>query len=395
MLCRLYHIAFILLIGFLPQLAVAQSNIHVPWSCGFEENEPTELSQWVLNTSTPDAVDQWHIGKAIRSEGKQSLYISTDSGQTAGFGTSPNTVMAYRRIKFPEGFKEYDISFEWRSQGDGKLYVFFDYSATLIDDLSNEYNLVRYMSSTSGNTLPTKVLDKARYVYSSTFDRYSVMSNSKAWMNVAIDAGAGTTYSERVSTKNSKKEFALVFVWVSTNQTPDNVTVGACIDNIQIASAYKKKPTGLSYQTECSDSSITVFWDGGLQGYMVFYRKASTYSWRQITYQGSLTQPSFTVTGLQDARYDFRIQGWATYVDDNTHQQVTDTFASSTINACLLYCPENQCINFADLKNADCTYGPYTDLYTHHQLVDHGPDDVLSLHTVNTDPEAYDLRTNN
>lgn len=379
------------------------AQIHVPWHCGFEESESAETSQWVLNAGTPDAKDQWYIGNAVRSEGKQSLYISTTSGTMANYGDKQDVVMAYRILTMPQvgSTKEYDISFDFRMQGanTGTLYVFFDNASKLISGTTWE-NVLQYASSSS-IAIPTKVLENARFVCSSypstASNRTQAMSNQPSWKNVSIDAGEGTNYSERFSVKNAEKPQALVFVWVNRNTNPEALEMGACIDNIQISSATVQKPTDLKSQYECADSSITISWKGGLEGYMVEYRKSSAATWRKYTYNGDVTglQHEYKVSGLKDGNYDFRVWGWKKIYNATTHTYDLDSTGFITLSNVLLYCPENMCINFIDLANADCTYGPNDDIYKYHQVLNYGSDDVLSIHTVNSDQELYDPRTNN
>lgn len=374
--------------------------ISIPWSCGFEADETAELSQWVLNPGTSDATDQWTVGTAVRSVRKQSLYISTNGGMMASFGTKRNIVMAYRLINLPVQAKEYDVSFDYRQPSDkGTLYVFFDYASTLITG-TDEYQLLQYASATRADGIPARVLEKARYVStvmpSTDATRTQEMKNTPGWTNVSIDAGSGTNYSERFTTNNSKRQVALVFVWINKNNV-DSVGMGACIDNVQIASATVAKPTNVRATTQCADSSITLSWNSGLDGYMIGYRKSASGSWRTFTYTGSVSpvRLSYTVSGLKDGTYDFRVCGWKKTYNSTTRTWVTDTTGYVSVSNVLLYCPENQCINFADLDNADCGYGQDSDLAMIHEKVDFGADDVLSFHTVNTDQNAYDIRTLN
>ena len=378
-------------------MAISAQQIRIPWSCGFEEDETAEISQWVLNPGTSDAADQWTIGNAVRSVRKQSLYISSDGGVTASFGKKRDIVMAYRLINLPEQAKEYDLSFDYRQPSDkGVLYVFFDYSSSLIYG-TDEYQLLQYANTSRADGIPTRVLEKARYVTtklpSTNASRTQEMKKTNGWTNVSIDAGPGTNYSDRFTTNTSKRQLALVFVWVNKNGQ-DTIGMGACIDNIQIASATVAKPTDVQATHLCADSSITLSWNSGLDGYMVGYRKSTSGSWRTFTYQGSVAprRLSYTVTGLKDGVYDFRVCGWKNVYNSTTQKWVTDTTGYVSVSNYLLYCPENQCINFADLDNAVCTYGPEGAIDRYQHKIDHGWEDVLSLHTVNTDQEAYDIR---
>lgn len=376
----------------LATLTVRAGAIRVPWECGFEADETVEMSEWVLNPGTPNATDKWCIGRAIRSTGKQSLYISTTGGEIASYGNHPNIVMAYRRISFPEltQAKEYDISFDWRSPSEsGVLYVFFDYSSKLLDGTDNILQYATANYNPVSNTIPQRVLNNAQYVSSGNYARTQTMSRNATWINSSIDAGAGTTYSVRMTANNSKKEFALVFVWINTNSDSESLTTGACIDNIQISSATARKPQNLKATPLCADSAITLTWEGGLNGYEVGYRKTTSSVWRRYTINSTpgLTQ-TYTQTDLVDGRYDFRVRGWK-----KISATEYDTTGYVTLSNILLYCPENSCVNYMDLDNAECGFGPKNDFMHTQKKVDYGSDDILSLHTVNTDPNEYDIRT--
>ena len=68
--------------------------IHAPYSMGFEASEMDDINQyWHLNDGyNPDKCkEHWVIGTAVKSEGKRSLYISYDEGETCTFDTVWNT----------------------------------------------------------------------------------------------------------------------------------------------------------------------------------------------------------------------------------------------------------------------------------------------------------------
>ena len=91
------------------QVSVAQQIITVPYSMGFEEDESTELSNWVLNpgANASKCVDQWYVGEAVKSDGKKALYISSDQGASAMFGVAKNVQYAYRDLQLPKGVYPY------------------------------------------------------------------------------------------------------------------------------------------------------------------------------------------------------------------------------------------------------------------------------------------------
>lgn len=382
------------LVGLLSISAVTQATpqIRVPWQCSFEETE--DLSDWILNQGTSAAQDQWVIGDATRSDGKRSLYISTNGGQMAIAGGNQNTVMAYRKIHFPEhasGIKQYDISFDWKALGNGVLYVYFGYYSRLITGTNN---ILQYANANSSISLDKGALGNAQYVYTTNYARRQTMQNEQRWRNVSIDAGPNTTYTIGLSAKNAKSDYALVFVWVNKNTNSEEVDMGACIDNIQIASAKYEKPKDLQAIMQCEDSSFIVRWTGNVNDYSVEYRRNNQSSWRRYTWQDKAPSFQFKIPSLKEGVYDFRVRGWA----KDPATGVVDTTAYTVLNGRTLLCLENHCINYVDFERANCTYGLYRngiDPYTYKGYIDYGPDEVSSYHTVHTDIEEYDIRTNN
>ena len=369
----------------LPLLLHAVAQIPVPWQCSFEATE--DLSDWVLNPGTAGANDQWTLGSNTRSAGDSALYISTDGGENAIAGAKQNVVMAYRKIHFPEhasGYKEYDISFDWKAEGNGILYVFFDYYSNLITGTTN---ILQYASANKANTIPTSILNNAKYVSGGSYNRSSTMSGMPNWVNVSIDAGAGTTYSVRLTANNAKKDYALLFVWVNKNMDEEKISMGACIDNIQIASATYEKPSNLQASAHCEDSSFLVTWMGSVNNYALEYRRANQTSWRRFSHSAVPPSFQFLLKGMLDGTYDFRVRGW----------RGQDTTAYTYLNSQTLICLQNRCINYVDLENADCRYGQYAsmsiDPFEIQGRVNYGPYEAATFHAVCTDTKMFDPRT--
>lgn len=361
----------------------AAPQITVPWQCSFEESE--DLSDWVLNPGTEAATDQWVIGDATHSDGKRALYISTNGGLNAVAGAKNNIVMAYRQIHFPEhtsGYKEYDISFDWKALGDGTLYVYFDYYSTLITGTNN---ILQYAHASSTMGLPKSVMEQAKYVYSPTYPYQKEMTGEVRWNSVSIGAGENSTYSERLSANNSKRDFAIVFVWVNKNVDAEKIDMGACVDNIQVASATYEKPTELQALMQCEDSSFVISWRGNLRNYSVEYRRSNQNAWRSFTHTATPPNFQYRIKSLAEGTYDFRVRGW----------NGSDITAYTTLNSQLLFCMENHCVNYTALDDAVCTFGPTGDFYKYQGKVDLGADDIGSFHTVCAEVDQYDPRTNN
>lgn len=85
----------------------------VPYNCDFED---AEADNWALVNG--NVANQWVIGNATGNTGR-SLYISQDQGTTNTYdGYSSSMVFAYRDVEFPANEDGYQISFDWKCQGE-------------------------------------------------------------------------------------------------------------------------------------------------------------------------------------------------------------------------------------------------------------------------------------
>ena len=373
--------------------ALAQAS-GMPYSCSFEEDE--DLSAWVMNYNTPDATDKWIIDNVTHSEGRRSLYISTD-GKNPGYGNKPNIVATYLRFKFPEDTvqQNYDLSFDWRGIGDtlhSRLYVMVCPEILLTRvALTNYYNLDDIVSSTSG-LLSKKVLPVCEQLGDS---KEQFVCGSEQWQNVAL------SNEIKVSSTNSKRVFAIVFIWVNDNGNENIKRSGICIDNVQIGSAMLKKPRNMVVTPQCEDSTLLVSWISGLSKFEVQYRQLGSSTWRRADgltegVDGFLRKDgiycSYVLHRIVEGSYDVRVRGRAGNLYTNFVYQ----------NNVLVYCPDNHCVNYIDLygPNVLCTYGyhPNTEQTTHRGetpytfegVIDFGPNSEESRHTVHTDPTELD-----
>ena len=367
----------------------------IPYACSFEEGE--DLSGWVMNVPS-NATDKWIVGAMTHSEGKQSMYISSD-GKNPTYGNHPNIVVSYLRFKFPETGKQqnYDVSFDWKGIGNtenAKLYVMVCREDLLTNNSNaNPYYLQRIIASTNNGVLPKTVSDACEKL-GDNGDRF--LCGSEQWHNVTL------TGEVRVSSANAAVPFAILFIWVNSNYDENVHQSGICIDNLQIGDATIKKPKNVQAEAICEDSSMIVSWESGLQEFEVQYRKVGTNTWRRQ--DGIMdgvdgftrvngTQCSYILHRIGEASYDIRVLGIAGNLVSNYAYK----------NLVLVYCPENHCVNYLDLHgpNVLCNYGYRPGSsghqgetpYSYEGCIDYGPDAKESRHTVHVDPTETDPRT--
>lgn len=386
-----FLLLFFVLSNCLPLWATTE--IYVPFFCGFESSE--DLGDWVLNPGTNSAQDKWVIGNATRSEGNRSLYISCDGGRTNTYGSSPNVVMAYRKIKFPtsNSAEEYDISFDVKTEGDAAyatLYVYFGYEDVYLQQGNSRY-LLQYANATSATKYPQQMRSYAKSVYGSSLSSRQAIYEIDSWQSVSIEAGNGQSYSTRIPASGSKDSLVLAFVWINANMDNQQQKMGACIDNIQIARARVKKPQNLSALVSCADSAVILRWESSLSHFCIEYRSTTSTKWSVIggiNLTGQGNPQSYRLHPIKEGAYDFRIKG----------SLAGDTSAYVSKHNVTVYCPENHCINYIDLsgENVRCTATakgiPFPALRDT-VPIDYGSSDKMSRHTVHWDKNEYDERT--
>lgn len=390
---RFLNIWILLLISV---LAMAQAS-GLPYACSFEEDD-FDASNWVMNYKTPNATDKWIIGSMTHSEGRRSLYISSD-GANPSYGNQPNIVASYLLYKFPESssIQHFDISFDWRGIGDtasSRLYVMICPEFALTANNQNNYYYLANIVNASSGIISTKVVDVCQRLGASG-ERF--VCGSEKWQNVSLTNGLN------VSASNSKLPFAIVFIWVNNNIDENVKRSGICIDNLQICSAWAKKPQNVVAESVCEDSTILVSWESASPYFEVQYRQIGTSTWRRADgltndvdgFTRNGIECSYRIQRVAEGSYDIRVRG-----RDRSGTEYTSFVYH---NQLLVYCPENHCVNFMDFDspNVECTYGYRPGSsghqgetpYSYQGYIDFGPDAKESRHTRHVDPLEVDPRT--
>lgn len=338
----------------------SQQNLTIttPYRFSFEESETVELSNWVLNpgVGADTLPEKWVVGDATHSEGRRALYIS-NNGVDCQFGVATVTQYAYRDILLPKG--TYELSFDWRCVG------------------TNTSSL--YAGVFDMETIKQLTVGKDRAEINST-----VMSGCSL---KDMNGSSRWTHSEFRLSSNGNRVLRVFFIWKSSNAEEElPVPIGACIDNIQITLANCKKPTDVN--AELIGDSMLVTWNGLSEKYILEYRRSGKDKWNRTAV---LYDEKHIIEGLDEGSYDFRVVGICNDVD---------TSAYAYLNSVLVYYPDRHCIDFVHIddennKSVIATYGKFADPYANIGVVDFGPDDKFSRHTVNKEPDVYDPRTGN
>lgn len=378
----------VLLLSFFPLWGMAVTQISIPSIISFEDDE--DLTDWVFNEGSESAVDKWIVGGATHIDGKKSLYITCTPDSAAQFSNHPNVSVAYRILRFPEATekKHYDISFDYRCVGHttgGKLYV----------ALFRETDFKNFMLNVP-NSADGYIAD----AYIQQFEKLgpnslTFLNNQPEWTNISFNVDVGSV--------NSKKDYYLLFVWQNLITDSTQTGTGACVDNIQFSNSEVKKPENVTVEAVCEDSALLISWESALTTFAVEYRKSNSQTWRRFDhitegtegYTEKGNRQSFQINQLPEATYDVRVRG-VSYSGE-------DTSAYVVFNRYLLYCPENHCVDYMNLRgpNVTCYYGHTSEdgaaikgsPYEVQDVFDYGPDAAESRHTVHTDPDEMDPRT--
>ena len=373
-----------------------------PYECSFEEGE--DLSAWTFNYGNQTTKDLWMIGTAVHSEGKRSLYVSSD-GKNPNFGGTPNVVVSYLLYKFPTATntQKYDVSFDWKGMGDSttsRLHVMVCREQDLT--AAGNFNLNALINSPGGRLSNAQI--GACQALGESGEKF--VCGSESWQNVSL------TNVVSVNAANSSKNFAFIFIWVNSNQQDSLGLTSIAIDNFQINSAAIKKPENLIVYPHCEDSTLIVSWEtsGAANEFDIQYRRVGETGWTHgvsgitegpdgfIREDG--TRCTYTLKRILEGSYDVRIR--SAFYDPEENKTLRSNYVYESM--ILVYCPENHCINYVDLYDAarvTCTYGMNPDAYdasgqtpyTNVGVIDFGPDAIESRHTLHVDPTEVDPRT--
>lgn len=351
---RVFMLLFVVSFVSVSLRALAGQAITVPYTFSFEESEADELSQWVLNPGEDavTCVDKWWIGEATHSDGHRSAYISCNNSVDAKFATTTNIQYMYRDFTLPAG--QYDCTFDFRCIGAPDATMSAGIGPASMVNIAGGPNTL----------MPENIMT---YIPSSMLH---VRSVSK-WKNTSFQFSS-----------NGNRVLRLFFVWQNANRDSTISAIGACVDNIQITSRECSKPR--SIMAEINNDSVLVTWEGSSEEYILEYRKYGRSKWQV---QSGIIDKQFVLEGLEEGAYDIRVRG---VCNGSVYSAYT------YLNTFAVYYPDRHCIDYVHLENNPnvlATYGTFNNPYENVGVVDYGPEDKLSRHVVNWEPDITDPRT--
>ena len=399
-----------ILSGILLAQFIIAADLPIPYDFSFEETQTVEMSAWELNVGTPNANDQWKIGNYTSSDGKQSLYITSNGGNIAQYGDKQNVIIAYRKIKFPQNITSwtpYDLSFDWRGGGNSgsALYVYFGLEQFLNDDIEPQNKIGSILSYMSESDVPiniNKFLNKCQRLKVGD-DRVTSLYNNNKWQTISLATSDNGDPPIAITSMTAAREYVLAFIWINRNTNANACDLGACIDNIQIGKALSAKPKNLSAEINCEDSTFHVVWESTLPQFELQYKFSSETEWKRkisIVPDADETSPYHRDVAMQyEGNYDFRVRA---FQKDGSDPSIW-TYSRNNI----FWCPDNHCVNYVNLWGGDveCRSGhlagidPLTNLAIVDidtvGIVNYGDNDFNTCHAVIFDKDTYDPYTLN
>ncbi|MBO7481023.1 MAG: fibronectin type III domain-containing protein [Bacteroidales bacterium] len=198
----------------LPSVQISTEHIPatLPFVCDFED--AVENSDWELSNGTQ--TNKWYIGTAANNGGANGLYISDNNGASNRYETeeAESYVYAYRLFNVEEA-GNYDISFDWRSNGE------------------EEYDFLRAF------VVPTSVATDFLAGDDNGIEAYSEGYVPAGWIDIANPAGVLDTETEWQHSEKTLSlaagRYNIVFFW--ENDYSDGEQAPAAIDNVRVRSS--------------------------------------------------------------------------------------------------------------------------------------------------------------
>ena len=230
------------------QFQTTQTPLIAPFVCTFEDT----AEQWLFANGT--STNRWYIDTAAHNGGSRGLYISDDNGVTNHYTSTNCYVWAYRDIYLPANPGGYDLSFDWRCQGEGS----YDYLMAYVGDPSAP------VAGTSLITPPNTEEVASRLNLSSTFQTYTY-----------VLPGRTTSGVQR-----------LYFLWHNDGSVDNQPPIA--IDNVAVSMHAQQQNTCSQpvniYAYNITPNSATVIWHetGEATHWNLYYKPSTSTTWSSV-----------------------------------------------------------------------------------------------------------------
>ncbi len=334
----------------LPLCKVKGQNIF--YECDFEDS--IENSQWKLNYGKAGSkcANQWYIGQPGAFMGDNGLFVSKDGESNLYLNKGVLVVAMRDSILLDAG--SYDFSFQLQAEGmsDDGLYVcWIPCSDTHVNVSSIPQNL--------NYALPEFVKD-----YSLKFGSRNYLNLTSSWKNIASTLNSDGGY------------YRLVWLWINGNVGA--YPPAACIDNILIRQKNTcLDPWGLKVRTE--GDSVVFSWNATSDLSDVKVTNATTGEWFEYNH---LSTDSVVLTNLGEGVCTFFVRSVCD--DVNSAWVFKEQF---------IYFSLGRCIDYLDLNEDNCYYGHVGNPKQEYGVINFGPEEQGSRHTIHIDQKEYDKRT--
>ena len=230
------------------QFQTTQTPLVAPFLCTFEDT----TIHWLFANGT--STNKWYIDTAANNGGSRGLYISDDNGVSNHYTSTSCYVWAYHDIFLPANPAGYDISFDWRCQGEST----YDYLSVYIG------NPLEPVAGTSLVTPFGAEEVAARLNQSSAFQTF--------------------TYSLPGRTTGGVQR--LYFLWHNDGSVENQPPIA--IDNVAVSLHTQQQNTCSQpvniYAYNITPNSATVIWHetGEATHWNLYYKETSATTWTTI-----------------------------------------------------------------------------------------------------------------
>ena len=231
-------------------------------------------NNWVFVNG--NLTNAWAIGSATSNGGTKSMYISNDGGTTYAYTLSAGYTVTYATKLFTLTEGKYDISYDWKGQGES-TYDFMRAGIVPASVVLSAGN-----SSAAVTAIPASGTPSG---WTTTIDGGGKLNLQENWQSKAVE-----------TTIPADGNYMVVFVWRNDNSS--GTSPAAAIDNFSIAKQACPKPTNVAY-SDVTANVATLNWDNADDTtWEVYISTESTKPAAEQVATASPTTNTYQFTGL-------------------------------------------------------------------------------------------------